>query len=88
MKHINALLPLFERYQVPLPKDKSQSFVTTPESIKAAYAAGVQGEIDNVSMNERFLSLNIPNDVRTVFSQLRSASLNHFAVFERGLARN
>ncbi|MFD2446546.1 ferritin family protein [Bacillus sp. CGMCC 1.16607] len=87
MRHINALLPLFERYQLPLPEDKSQSFVTTPESIKAAYADGVQGEIDNISMSERFLSLNIPNDIRTVFSQLRNASLNHLSAFERGLAR-
>ncbi|WP_246589546.1 ferritin-like domain-containing protein [Desertibacillus haloalkaliphilus] len=87
-RHIRALLPLFERYQIPLPDDISQSFVTTPENLKAAYAAGVQGEIENISMYERFLSLNIPNDVRIVFTQLRNASLNHLAVFERGLARN
>lgn len=87
LRHINALLPLFERYQVPVPDDDSQLFVTTPESIKTAYAAGVQGEIDNISMYERFLTLNIPNDVRTVFTQLRNASLNHLAAFERGLAR-
>ncbi|WP_010284880.1 ferritin family protein [Bacillus timonensis] len=86
-RHIDALLPLFQRYQVPLPEDISQNFVTTPESIKAAYAAGVQGEIDNISMYNKFLSLTIPNDVRTVFSQLRNASLNHLAAFERGLAR-
>ncbi|THE13193.1 rubrerythrin family protein [Bacillus timonensis] len=85
--HINALIPLFQRYQVPLPEDLSQAFVTTPESIKAAYAAGVQGEIDNISMYDRFLSLTLPNDVRTVFSQLRKASLNHLAVFEKGLER-
>ncbi len=88
LRHINALLPLFTRYQVPIPEDKSQQFVTTPESIKAAYAEGVQAEIDNISMYERFLSLNIPNDVRFVFSQLRNASLNHLEAFERGLARN
>ncbi|WP_062351217.1 ferritin family protein [Bacillus kwashiorkori] len=88
MRHISALLPLFERYQVPLPNDISQSFVSPPENLKAAYAAGVQGEIDNISMYERFLSMNIPNDVRIVFSQLRNASLNHLAAFERGLARN
>ena len=87
MRHINALFSLFERYQVPIPEDKSQSFVTTPESVKGAYAAGVQGEIENISMYEKFLSFNIPNDVRTVFSQLRNASLNHLAAFERGLAR-
>lgn len=87
MRHISALLPLFERYQVPLPLDISQSFVTTPGNVKAAYAAGVQGEIDNISMYDRFLSLNIPNDVRIVFTQLRNASLNHLAAFERGLSR-
>lgn len=87
MRHISALFPLFERYQVPLPEDKSQSFVTTPDSVKGAYAAGVQGEIENISMYEKFLSFNIPNDVRTVFTQLRNASLNHLEAFERGLAR-
>lgn len=87
IRHINALIPLFKRYQVPLPEDKSQSFVTTPENIKAAYAAGVQGEVDNISMYEKFIGLNIPNDVRTVFAYLRNASMNHLAAFERGLAR-
>ncbi|WP_256238466.1 hypothetical protein [Bacillus sp. EB600] len=87
MRHINALLPLFQRYQVPLPDDESRSFVTTPENIKAAYAAGVQGKIDNISMYEGFLTFNIPTDVRTAFSQLRNAFLNHLAAFERGLTR-
>lgn len=88
MRHINALLPLFERYQVPLPEDISQVFVTTPETIKDAYAAGVQGEIDNIAMYDRFLSFDLPPDVRTVFTQLRNVSLNHLDAFERGLTRN
>ncbi|WP_078551639.1 ferritin family protein [Bacillus alkalicellulosilyticus] len=87
LKHINALLPLFERYQIPIPDDESQLVVSTPESIKAAYASGVQGEIENISMYEKFLTLTIPDDVRTVFTQLRNASFNHLAAFERGLAR-
>lgn len=87
LRHISALLPLFERYQVPLPPNNAQSFVTTPESIKAAYAAGVQGEIDNIAMYNRFLTVTIPNDARIVFTQLRNASMNHLAAFKRGLAR-
>jgi len=87
-RHITALLPLFERYQVPIPNDIYQSFVTTPENLKAAYAAGVQGEIENISMYNRFLSLTIPNDVRMVFTQLRNVSMNHLAAFERGLNRH
>ncbi|GAB3804541.1 ferritin-like domain-containing protein [Virgibacillus kimchii] len=88
MRHIDALLPLFYLYQVPLPQDLSYSFVTAPENIKSAYAISVQGEIDNIAMYDRFLSLNIPNDVQIVFTQLRNASVNHLAAFERGLARN
>ncbi len=79
LRHISALLPLFERYQVPIPEDLSQSFVTTPQNIKAAYAAGVQGEIDNIGMYNKFLTFNIPSDARLVFTQLRNASLNHLA---------
>ncbi|GAA0498176.1 hypothetical protein GCM10008986_26550 [Salinibacillus aidingensis] len=86
-RHIQALLPLFERYQVPLPQNIAQSFVSTPDSIKAAYQAGVQGEIENISMYDRFLAYNLPFDVRTVFQQVRNASVNHLAAFERGLAR-
>ncbi|MBS2971069.1 hypothetical protein J9317_20200 [Metabacillus sp. KIGAM252] len=88
MRHISALLPLFNRYQVPLPENISQSFVTTPNSIKAAYAAGVLGEIDNIGMYNKFLGFNIPTDARLVFTQLRNASLNHLAAFERGLERS
>ncbi|WP_226035212.1 ferritin family protein [Aquibacillus saliphilus] len=88
MRHISELLPLFQRYQVPFPEDLSQNFITTPESIKASYAAGVQGEVDNIAMYDKFLSFELPVDMRTVFQQLRNASLNHLAAFERGLARD
>jgi len=87
LRHIYALQTLFERYQVPLPEDISQSFVTTPETIKAAYASGVTGEIDNIAMYNKFLSLDLPSDVRIVFTNLRNASQNHLRAFERGLAR-
>ena len=87
LRHISALLPLFERYQVLIPEDISQSYVTTPPDIKSAYSAGVQGEIENISMYEKFISLDIPNDVKIIFTQLRNASLNHLEAFKRGLAR-
>ncbi|WP_404448318.1 hypothetical protein [Sutcliffiella horikoshii] len=87
LRHISALLPLFQQYQVPVPQDISPQFVTTPPSIKDAYAAGVEGEIENIGMYEKFLALDIPNDMRIVFTRLRDASVNHLAAFERGLAR-
>ncbi|WP_284141387.1 ferritin family protein [Virgibacillus sp. LDC-1] len=87
LRHIRLLLPLFTRYQVPIPEDISRMFVTTPQTIKDAYALGVQGEIENIGMYEKFLSQNLPSDVQAVFTQLHDASLNHLAAFERGLAR-
>ncbi|MEF2291100.1 MULTISPECIES: ferritin family protein [Virgibacillus] len=87
-RHIEALLTLFDRYQVAIPEDASAKFVTTPNNIKAAYAQGVEGEIDNISMYEKFLTYTIPADMQTVFSQLRNASLNHLQAFENGLARH
>lgn len=87
LRHISALLPLFQQYQVPVPQDISPQFVTTPPTIKDAYAAGVEGEIENIAMYEKFLALGIPNDLRVVFTRLRDASVNHLAAFERGLAR-
>ncbi|TYS67618.1 hypothetical protein FZC76_13665 [Sutcliffiella horikoshii] len=87
LRHISALLPLFQQYQVPVPQDISPQFVTTPPTIKDAYAAGVEGEIENIGMYEKFLALDLPNDLRVVFTRLRDASVNHLASFERGLAR-
>ncbi|WP_342743609.1 hypothetical protein [Halobacillus massiliensis] len=88
LQHIRALLTLFRIYQVQVPDPGiAASFVTTPATIKGAYAAGVQGEIDNIAMYEKFLTFNLPADMRRVFTRLRDASRNHLAAFERGLAR-
>lgn len=87
-RHINALLTLFKRYQVPVPTDDAADYVTTPETLKEAYAAGVQGEVDNIAMYEKFLLFHLPVDARVIFTQLRNASLNHLAAFERGLERD
>lgn len=87
IRHINALLPLFNQYQIPVPEDDSLQYITTPISLKQAFNEGVEGEIDNISMYNRFLNLDIPNDVRFVFTQLRDASLNHLEAFRRGALR-
>jgi rubrerythrin len=87
LRHIAALQPLFQTYGVPLPPDTSGMYASVPETIKDAYAAGVQGEIDNIAIYDKFLTYNLPSDVQFVFTSLRNASLNHLAAFERGLAR-
>lgn len=87
LRHIDALLPLFQTYNTPVPQNIAETLVSTPETIKIAYALGVQGEIDNIGMYEKFLTYNLPSDMRAVFTRLRDASRSHLAAFERGLAR-
>ncbi|WP_373898744.1 hypothetical protein ACER0A_005265 [Haloimpatiens sp. FM7315] len=68
-----------------LPADNSKDYVKVPTSIKESLETGVQGEIENIVMYERFLNQNIPSDVKTVFTSLKSASQNHLQAFKRAL---
>lgn len=85
--HIAALKPLFAKHNVPIPVDNAREYLSTPNSLKESFQAGVQGEIENIEMYERFLKQDIPDDVRTVFTRLRNASRNHLRAFQKGLAR-
>jgi hypothetical protein len=86
--HISLLKPLFEKYGIELAEDKSDEYVILPESIEAALKTGVDAEIANIDMYERFLEEDIPEDVRIVFEELKRASENHLRAFKNGLERN
>jgi len=85
--HISMLVPLFETYGFEVPEDTSIDYIISVESITQALEAGVQAEIDNIAMYENFLETGIPDDVRTIFTQLRDASKSHLVAFERKLNR-
>ncbi|KUP03902.1 hypothetical protein Q75_17335 [Bacillus coahuilensis p1.1.43] len=87
LRHIMLLTPLFSAYQIPIPEDYSSQFVTPPTSLKSAFQQGVEGEIENIAMYDKFLSLPIPEDVQRVFTLVRNASVNHLQAFRRGLQR-
>lgn len=84
--HISYLIPLFTKYNVVLPLDDSGYYVKVPVNIVESLEEGVQGEIENIAMYERFLNQNIPNDVKNVFILLRKASENHLQAFQRALS--
>ncbi|PZD95127.1 rubrerythrin family protein [Paenibacillus sambharensis] len=86
-RHIEALLPLFQKYNTPVPQNIAPTLVSVPSTLKNAYSLGVEGEIDNIAMYERFLTFEIPSDMRAVFTRLRDTSRNHLTAFERGAAR-
>lgn len=81
--HIALISALFEKYGFTLPEDKSDAYIIEPVSILAATEAGIEGEINNIRMYETFLSQELPDDVKNVFTILKNASGNHLRAFER-----
>lgn len=88
-RHIQALLPLFNKYGIPIPEDDWESRVEAPASIMEACQAGVQAEIDNAEMYERLLdSTKQYPEVQVVLIQLQRASReNHLPAFQRCVER-
>jgi hypothetical protein len=78
--HIRYLTDLFAAYQMTVPAD-AVAKPAAPKDWASAIEAGRQAEIDNIAMYEKFLSQNLPADVRQVFEQLKAASQNHLRAF-------
>ena len=85
--HISLLKPLFEKYGLVIPKNTSNNLTVVPSSILEAMKIGVQAEIDNIAMYEKFLKQDLPKDVRDIFTYLKDASKNHLKAFENGVSR-
>ena len=88
-RHIQALLPLFRKYGIPVPADDWESRVEVPASVLEACKAGVQAEIANADMYERLLDASTQyRDVQVVLRQLQRASReNHLPAFQRCVER-
>lgn len=86
--HISLLEPLFEKYKYDIPKNEAAAHVVVPSSLTEAYKIGVDAEIKNIAMYEKFLKEDIPEDVKTVFTQLMDASKNHRKAFENSVSRS
>lgn len=83
--HIELLKPLFEAYDITLPLDTSKDHLLIPDDLEEVYEVGVQAEIDNIAMYESFLNENIPDDIRSVFESLKTASESHLKAFQKNL---
>lgn len=89
-RHIEALLPLFDKYSIAVPKDDWARRVTCPESLTEACRSGVAAEIDNAEMYHRLIAAaeGYP-DVQGVLRQLQRASAEkHLPAFQRCLSRS
>lgn len=80
--HINLLLPLLEEYEVAIPKTDWDSTIKVPESLEAAYQAGIDAETENIAMYKSFLKEDLPENVEDAFERLMNASENHLRAFQ------
>ena len=84
-RHESFLLPLFEKYGIPVPenemtKNKPEAAATLAEACEQ----GVQIEKANIAMYDKFMSFVKEGDIRETFTYLRNASAdNHLPAFER-----
>lgn len=85
-QHVQSLMGLYDTYGYAVPEDTSAEQIVVPETFNDSLKGGIAGEIDNIAMYEKFLAQpNLPNDMQTVFTQLRDASKNHLAAFEKSV---
>ena len=88
-RHIDALLPLFAKYNIPVPEDDWVTRIEVPESVREACEVGVEAEIENGEMYDRLLkSSEGYSDIQHVLQQLQRASVeNHLPAFQRCVER-
>jgi hypothetical protein len=84
-RHSASIARLYASRSLP-PAANTWTLTTVPHfaTVRAACAAGVQGEQANIAMYDALLATSLPADVRQVFSNIRAASLeSHLPAFQR-----
>ncbi len=81
--HISYLKDIYTAYGMTFPDDTSAEHLVIPINLLEAAKTGVQAEIDNIAMYEKFLTYELPEDVYEVFSALKSGSESHLLSFEK-----
>ncbi len=78
INHYSALIPLLEKYNVPVPIDNWYEKIELPNTILECCEVGVAAEIDNIKMYDNLLlyTAEYP-DITDVLYQLQAASYNN-----------
>ena len=84
-KHISMLKDLYSKYNYKVPEDKSKDHIIIPQNLNDSFKAGVNAEIDNIAMYEKFLKQELPSDIKEVFVKLRDGSKSHLSSFEKNV---
>jgi hypothetical protein len=88
-RHIDALLQIFNDYDLTAPSNNWVGRVPRYEDVQAACAAGVEAEIENGELYGRIIESTAQPDILAVYSNLRDASQErHLPAFQRCLERS
>ncbi len=90
--HLAWLKDAFAAYKLQFPRDEAANYVQAPATLLDAYKAGVQAEIDNIAMYDKFLASPLIQgsqyaDLRTLFTNLKNGSVNHLNAFQRQVGK-
>ena len=87
-RHIEALLTLFDQYELTSPPNPWPGRVDRYPSLRDACAAAVEAEIANAALYGRLLASTDRSDILMVFRNLRDASQErHLPAFRRCVER-
>lgn len=81
--HLSFLQEVYQIYELEFPTDSSLDHIVVPADLLEAAKTGVQAEIDNIAMYEKFLSYDLPENVVEVFNALKDGSESHLLAFEK-----
>ncbi len=90
--HLAWLKDAFAAYTLQFPKDEAANYVQVPATLLDAYKVGVQAEVDNIAMYDKFLASPLIQggqnpDLKTLFTNLKNGSVNHLNAFQRQLGK-
>jgi rubrerythrin len=83
--HIGYVEELYNELGWDIPRVETKGHVILPASLEEAARIGVQAELDNIAMYEKFLAGDLPENVREVFIDLKESSEKHLSSFQRQL---
>ena len=87
-RHIESLLALYEKYEIPRPVIPDPDRLDIPENLLKACQLGVEAEIENVALYDRLIEATDLPDVIEVLKRLQAASRdNHLRAFQRCVER-
>jgi len=81
--HERAVLNLYDTYGFEIKEFDASEHLVIPDTLEEIYNIGVEAEIANIAMYDKFLSYELPLDVKTVFEALKKGSISHLEAFER-----